>query len=191
MAPESSVVKVTKMPDQLAAPVVSPMLPLLSKFQATDARWALAPVLFVSQDDWRIVMANQPCEQLFGYKYGELSAGMTVHDLVPESYRAGHHADVERFATDPHQTARPMGQGRPVMGRHRTGAEIPVTVALYPFVENGRRFVLVEIVDMRFGTAHAVPDPSWPGAAGGLPTVPPPAAAPATSPAGGDPESIV
>lgn len=140
-----------KIPDALRLQETLP--PFLHQFDAMQIRWQLVPVVFVDQETWNIVMANRPAEELFGFNLGEM-VGMSVHELVPESVRAKHMEHVKAFADEPYQTARPMGQGLIVLGRHRKGHEFPCNVALYRFVHGGHRFVLAEIVDMRTGLVH-------------------------------------
>jgi PAS domain S-box-containing protein len=153
--PKSGTITITKIPDVLSDEL--PLPPPMTVYDATMYRWALVPVIFVDQATWRIVVANHPAEELFGYNLGEMY-GMSVHELVPPLLRADHGGHAAAFADEPYQTARPMGQGMTVMGHHRKGADFPVNVALYRLVHMGRRYVLAEIVDMRTGrTAHPVP----------------------------------
>jgi PAS domain-containing protein len=127
--------------------------PILLQFDAMQIGWQLSPAVFVAPDTWKIVMANPPAETLFGYALGEMTLLESVNELVAERFRALHTKHLRTFASEPHTTARPMGQGLPVMGWHAKGYEFPCTVALYRFVNNEHRFVLAQIVDMR--TSHA------------------------------------
>lgn len=151
MSDPSVNVRIPKVPESLSNPILpSDMPPPLVRFDAQEIRWQLAPVVYVDQETWRIVLANRPAEDLFGYNLGELY-GRLIHDLVPDSLRDRHAEHTAKFKDEPFQTARPMGQGLIVSGRHRRYGDFPVNVALYRFTHNGRKYVMAEIVDMRIG----------------------------------------
>lgn len=133
----------------------------LIRYDAMDVMWTLVPVLFVAQDTGRIVAANRACEELFGYNLGELY-GVEVDELVPKAVREKHRTHRAKFAEEPYQTARPMGQGLPIHGRHRVGHVFPVTISLHQFVHSGHRLVMAVITDMRL--RHAAPPPADPEA---------------------------
>jgi PAS domain S-box-containing protein len=140
-----------KIPDKLKDEPA--MLPILHQFDAMQARWQLAPAVFVEAKTWRIVIATPSAEQLFGYELGGLSF-KHINDLVPERLRDKHMRHLQNFLEEPFHSARPMGQGLALSGRRLDGQEFPCTVALYRFVHAGEKFVLAEIVDMRAGGAH-------------------------------------
>lgn len=77
----------------------------------------------------RIDLVNTQLERLFGYERSEL-VGQPLDILIPEAARAAHGAHVASFCAD--GEVRPMGSGRMLHGRHRSGAEIPIEVSLSP-----------------------------------------------------------
>ena len=152
----------SRMKSELVIPRIPEMpavhTPVLLQFDAMQYRWQLSPAIFVTPDNWKIVVANPPAEALFGYALGEMTMLSSVNELVSQRFREQHAAHLEMFAAEPFNTARPMGQGLPVMGWHAQGYEFACTVALYRFAHNERRYVLAEIVDMRAtsGAAHGM-----------------------------------
>lgn len=92
-----------------------------------------------------IVATNAKAEQLFGYSRGEL-LGKTMEILVPERSREGHVRQREDYMTDPH--TRPMGIGLDLVGRHKSGAPIPVEISLSPVSAPGGRLILAAVRDV-------------------------------------------
>jgi PAS domain S-box-containing protein len=91
--------------------------------------------IVVAGRDGVINRVNRRVEELFGYDRAEL-VGEPIEVLVPERFREAHVADREGYAARP--TARPMGAGRGLSGRHRDGTEVPVDVSLSPmYLEDG------------------------------------------------------
>src|SRR5262249_53834147 len=73
----------------------------------------------------RIGLVKAQTEKLFGYGRSEL-LGQPVELLVPDRCRGGHPAHRADFFAN--QTARDMGGGREVCGRHRDGSELPLEI---------------------------------------------------------------
>ncbi len=96
-------------------------------------------------DVGRIVFVNVQTEKLFGYGREEL-LGQSIEILVPDRFRHGHPALRGDFTG--HPTARPMGAGRDLYGRHRDGGEIPIEIGLNPLVTPQGTFVLAAIVNI-------------------------------------------
>jgi PAS domain S-box-containing protein len=92
-----------------------------------------------------IVLVNSQVERIFGYPREEL-VGSAVEILVPERFRAKHPADRARFFAAP--SARPMGAGRDLFGRRKTGSEFPVEIGLTPIQTTEGILVLSAIVDI-------------------------------------------
>jgi len=74
-----------------------------------------------------IVQVNRRTEALFGYAPEEL-IGRTIEALIPE--RLAHVHRVHRAAYMGGPVARPMGTDLEVIGRHKSGKEIPVDISL-------------------------------------------------------------
>src|SRR5438105_1103202 len=74
-----------------------------------------------------IVAVNSQAEKLFGYSRAEL-LGRTMEILVPERMRGAHVHDREGYSASPR--SRPMGIGMDLVGRHKSGAEVPVEISL-------------------------------------------------------------
>lgn len=104
-----------------------------------------APTAFLTvRASGEIVYANLEAERLFGYRHGELVGG-SVEKLVPERFRAAHPELRARYVREP--SARRLGDGRELYALRRDGSEIPVEIALSPFHDAGRLFVLAAVVD--------------------------------------------
>ncbi|WP_233809860.1 sensor histidine kinase [Paraburkholderia sp. HP33-1] len=111
--------------------------------------WLLASAaeaMLIVNRDGRIVLANPPVEQLFGYTSAEL-IGQPVEILMPEGIRAAHGGMRDSFFADPR--TRPMGIGRELYARRRDGDEFPVEVSLSPLrTDGGLRLVMATIHDI-------------------------------------------
>ncbi|QDK33439.1 PAS domain-containing sensor histidine kinase [Sphingomonas sp. IC081] len=83
--------------------------------------------LLVIDGRQRIVQVNSALADEFGYAREEL-VGRSLEMLLPERYRASHAGHVEGYTRAPESRA--MGSGRDLTGRHRSGREIPVEIAL-------------------------------------------------------------
>ncbi len=92
-----------------------------------------------------ITLVNAQTEKLFGYGRDEL-LGCSVELLVPERFRRTHAGQRETaFAA---HSARPMGSGLDLCGRHRDGRDIPVDISLTPVRSAEGEAILLSIVDM-------------------------------------------
>lgn len=76
-----------------------------------------------------IRFANRQAQQLLGWTVAEFE-GLSVDQLVPPAWRAGHAALRGDFARDP--GTRPMGQGRDLQALRRDGSAIAVEISLQP-----------------------------------------------------------
>lgn len=94
--------------------------------------WLLNPAadgMLIADRDGTIMLANPALQRMFGYQSDEL-AGKSIEILLPERIRRGHIGQrTEYFA---HPSARAMGSGKELFGRHSDGAEFPVEVSLSP-----------------------------------------------------------
>lgn len=85
-------------------------------------------VIVVVDDGGRIAFVSERCRALLGFMPEEL-LGQPVEVLVPDGHR--HHAEM-RTAYQANPAAKQMGR-RPVLtARHKSGAPIPVEIALSP-----------------------------------------------------------
>ena len=76
----------------------------------------------------RIVLYNRAAERIFG-RSAEQALGQTLHQLMPERYRAGHDAHVRRFAATG-TTSRSMGDGSVLYGLRASGEEFPMEASI-------------------------------------------------------------
>ncbi|HEX2122879.1 MAG TPA: PAS domain S-box protein [Thermoanaerobaculia bacterium] len=124
-----------------------------------------APDAFVMVDEQgRIVAVNALTEAMFGYARDELR-GQSVELLVPKRFRASHGRNRAAYMQAPH--TRPMGAGRDLWGRRKSGEEFPVEISLSPIETEGGTLVTSIIRDIttqrhaeaRFrGLLEAAPD---------------------------------
>ncbi len=89
-----------------------------------------------------IVLANRRTEELFGYTHDELLQ-LSVETLVPESKRAGHERERNRY--NAHPRIRPMGIGVDLSARRKDGTEFPVEVSL-SHVRIGHTFFAIAFI---------------------------------------------
>ncbi len=113
-------------------------------------RLSSVPMLLVSPSG-EIVLANDELLELFGYAEGELS-GRKVEILVPESVRGAHAQYVEVFMQIP--TKRVMGKGRVMTGISKSGATIPLELALNSVEIDGQVHSVVAAFDISMQIAH-------------------------------------
>jgi two-component system sensor kinase FixL len=117
---------------------------------ARDERFRLAveaaPNAMIMVDgDGHIVLLNDQAETVFGYERSEL-LGRSIELLIPEQVRASHSGHRHDYLQAP--SARAMGAGRHLYGRHKDGSEVPVEIGINPIRTAGGRYVLASIVDI-------------------------------------------
>lgn len=101
----------------------------------------LADGVVLSDANGRIVYVNGSAAQLSGYSPEEL-IGHRVETLIPSRLRPAHEGHRERYLESP--VRRPMGANLDIVLRHRSGAEVPVDIALSSLASgNGRQVVAV------------------------------------------------
>jgi len=105
---------------------------------------ALADGIVLVGEDGRIVLANRRAAEMFGYRPAEL-AGQLVELLMPTGMRDAHRVDRASYALKP--VARPMADRARLVGLHKDGSTIPVTVTLSPVPTASGHFVLAVIRD--------------------------------------------
>lgn len=92
-----------------------------------------------------IAAVNSQAEKLFGYSRAEL-LGQVMEILVPERARAGHAHQRDGYMAAPR--SRPMGMGMDLVGRHKSGAEVPVEISLSPVQTPAGPLVLAAVRDV-------------------------------------------
>lgn len=92
-----------------------------------------------------IQMINPSLLTLFGYTTEEL-LGKSMDILLPERYREGHEKLRAGYLQRP--SLRPMGLGRDLTGRHKSGTEIPVEIGLSPVESDMGNLTLAVVTDI-------------------------------------------
>jgi PAS domain S-box-containing protein len=92
-----------------------------------------------------IQLINPSLLQLFGYNKEEL-LGKTMDILLPERYRDGHEKLRAGYIQKP--SLRPMGLGRDLTGRHKSGTEIPIEIGLSPVESDAGNLTLAVVTDI-------------------------------------------
>lgn len=95
--------------------------------------------------DGLIMLANAQAEQDFGYRRNEL-IDSPVEMLLPERFQRVHRSLRSNYFLQP--TARSMGAGLELFGRHRSGSEFPVEIGLNPIQTAAGPFVLASIINI-------------------------------------------
>ena len=92
--------------------------------------------VIITDGDGKIILANDQCQELFGYAREEL-LGKPVETLLPERFHSREVGNRVDYLADP-QT-RPMRVGLDLSGRRQDGSEFPVNVSLSAIeTEEGR-----------------------------------------------------
>lgn len=105
---------------------------------------ALGDGLALTDHDGRIVLANQRCAELFGYKREELT-GLPVDSLVPPELQVAHHRYRDGYQQNPQPQL--MGDRARLAGLRKDGATFPVKITLSPLPTASEDFVLAVIRD--------------------------------------------
>jgi two-component system sensor kinase FixL len=92
-----------------------------------------------------IVMVNAQTELVFGYDRQEM-LGRPIELLLPARFSDSHPARRNGFFTQP--KPRPMGAGRDLYARRKSGEEFPVEIGLNPIETSAGIMVLSAIVDI-------------------------------------------
>ncbi len=94
----------------------------------------------------QILVFNEAAERIFGYSREE-ALQMSVHDLLPESFRAAHVHHIKSFAKTG-VTTRSMGALRPLAARRKDGSEFPIEAAISQVEVDGQKIFTVILRDV-------------------------------------------
>ncbi|PAY02682.1 diguanylate cyclase [Pseudoalteromonas sp. HM-SA03] len=97
--------------------------------------------------DGRLKEVNKACIDLFGYPPQEL-LGMKIENLIPEQYVSKHIANREKFQGTS-TMRRVTHDGLKIVGRHQSGAEIPLDIALSTVSVSKNDVFIAVIRDLR------------------------------------------
>jgi len=92
-----------------------------------------------------ITLLNKQTELMFGFSRHEL-LGQSINKLLPDSAKTAHPKHLQSFFNQP--SARTMGAGREVMGRHKNGSDIPIEISLNPINDGSDIEVIAAITDI-------------------------------------------
>ena len=106
---------------------------------------AMDPIITVD-DEQRIVMFNAAAERVFRWPRGAVM-GQPVEMLLPERFRVGHHAHIERFGHIG-VTSRRMGDHTVLAGLRADGEEFPIEASISHHREDGKTLYTVILRDI-------------------------------------------
>jgi two-component system, LuxR family, sensor kinase FixL len=102
--------------------------------------------IIIIDDQARILVYNQACERLFGYKSAE-ALGQNVRLIMPDDFARHHDRYLSDYLDTGHRQI--IGIGREVRAQHRDGTVFPVNLSVGESVTPvGRRFIGI-IHDLR------------------------------------------
>ena len=106
-----------------------------------------APAGIISIDEeQRVVLANPAAATIFGYPHADMM-GMPIERLIPERFRGGHGAHVQRFGASAVVTRR-MAALRIVHALRADGTEFPVDASISQVTIGGRKLYTVILRDI-------------------------------------------
>jgi PAS domain S-box-containing protein len=100
----------------------------LTEFLLSDIVAIAADAIICIDAEQRITLFNDGAEQIFGWTADEMM-GKPLDLLLPERFRAGHRAHVDRFGRS-NENARRMGERREIAGLRENGEEFPAEAAI-------------------------------------------------------------
>src|SRR5664279_2677940 len=106
---------------------------------------AMDPIITVDESQ-RIIVFNAAAEQVFGWPRDAVM-GETLDKLLPDRFRHGHHANVERFGQTG-ITSRRMGNQTRLMALRATGDEFPIEASISQHSDGGSKLYTVILRDV-------------------------------------------
>ena len=100
----------------------------LTEFLLSDIVAIAADAIICIDAEQNITLFNDGAEAIFGWTADEVM-GKSLDTLLPERFRAGHRAHVERFGRSK-ENARRMGERREIAGLRKNGEEFPAEAAI-------------------------------------------------------------
>ena len=100
----------------------------LTEFLLSDIVAIAADAIICIDADQNITLFNDGAEVIFGWAAEEM-IGKPLDLLLPERFRPGHRAHVERFGRSK-ENARRMGERREIAGLRKNGEEFPAEAAI-------------------------------------------------------------
>jgi PAS domain S-box-containing protein len=123
----------------------------LSRLATSEARMrgildsAMDAIITVNEHQ-NIVLFNKAAEDMFGATRDE-ALGTPLSTFIPERFRAGHSAHVERFG-EGQASSRRMAEARIVTGMRRNGEEFPIDAAISHLRDGEHVFYTVILRDV-------------------------------------------
>jgi PAS domain S-box-containing protein len=102
--------------------------------------------IIIADAGQRVILFNPAAERMFGYSVVE-AIGMRLDSFLPERYRAGHRAHVEKFGAGS-EGARVMAVSREVTGLRADGSEFPIEATVSCVTLNGETLYTVILRDI-------------------------------------------
>lgn len=94
----------------------------------------------------RILIFNAAAELMFGYATRDALV-MSLSQLIPQAFKAGHHAHVQTFAQSG-DTARKMGSKLVIKGLRANGEEFPLDASISRASSDGKLYMTVILRDL-------------------------------------------
>jgi diguanylate cyclase (GGDEF)-like protein/PAS domain S-box-containing protein len=91
-----------------------------------------------------IVFANLVMPRILGYSRAEL-VGKPLGEIIPKRHRVRHEHLVEKFCSQGRST--PMGERPVLLGLHKSGEEVPVSISIASFELSGKRYGVAIVRD--------------------------------------------